>query len=440
VKGLNKLLLIIVVTLAVAMPAQADTDIKVSGQVRLRKQFEDKSFDTSAAGNQFADMRTRVNVKATVDDNTHAFIQFQDSRIAGANSLSGTLNDGKNVDLHQAFIQIDNIFGEGWGGKAGRFEFSQGNQRVLSACGWSNVGRSWEGGMLWYDNPDFKVTGFGLKRLELKDPGYNRDFDIFGLYANVKALENADFDLFGFYEYDADTNGYATGINQLDRMNVGLYYQRNYQQFDFELNGVYQLGTQPSGTPAWSEDGDTLTDTVKSELDISAFMFTFEVGYNFSGAGNARVAAGIDYASGDDGSDTTKCKTYNNLYYGGHKFHGYMDYFCPGAVAGKAYADAGLMDLMLRGKVDPVPGWTIKGDLHYFQSAEKYIDPMDTLGLTATSDVGIEFDLTVSTTRVAGVNLVAGASVFLPEEAFADMKDPDPGFWVWSMATLNFGK
>jgi hypothetical protein len=437
VKGLNKLLLVAVAVVAVAVPAQADTELSIGGQIRLREQLDDKSFDTSGAANQFADMRTRVNVEVTVDDNAHGFVQFQDSRVAGGYTFfgspaSGQLNDGKNVDLHQAFIQIDNIFGEGWGGKGGRFEFSHGNERVFGPVGWDNVGRSWEGIMFWRDHAKFKATAFALKGLERQSSGYNRDFDIFGLYGNIRAMANCNLDLFGFYEYDADTNGYATGINQLDRINLGLYYQRTYQQFDFELNGVYQLGTYPSN-PVW----DTLLNAyiVKTELDISAFLFAFEAGYSFASPNNARIAAGIDYSSGDDGSDTTKFKAYQNSYYTGHKFRGYMDYF-----VGPPDHEAGLMDLMLRGSFDPTPGWTVKGDLHFFQTAEKYIDPMDTLGLTTTSDVGIEFDLTVSTTRVAGINLEAGASLFLPKEAFAGMKDPDPGFWVWSMATLNFGK
>ena len=428
-KGLNKLLLVVVVVLAVAGLAQADADINVSGQVRLRDQLDKKGFDTSATTTTFTEMRTRVGVAATVNDNAHVFIQFQDSRTGGGLSrfgqpTSGTLNDAHNVDIHQAYIQLDNIFGEGWGGKAGRFEFNRGNQRVFGAVGWHNVGRSWDGSMLWYDNPDFKITGFWLKALELQYPTYNRDFDIFGLYGNIPS---ANLDLFGFYEYDADTNGYATGINQLDRINLGLYYYRTYQQLDFELNGVYQFGTMPTHKPTlpmpwW--------DTVKTEWDIAAFMFTFEAGYSFVGSGNARVAVGIDYASGDDGSDTTKCKTYQNSYYTGPKFRGYMDYFL-------GSHDAGLMDLMLRGKVDPTPGWTVRGDLHYFTTAENYISPIDT---STTTDVGIEFDLTVSTSRVAGVNLDAGASIFLPKEAFAGMRDPDPGFWLWSMATVNFGK
>ena len=225
-KGLNKLLLIVVVALAMAVPAQADTQLSIEGQIRLREQLDDKSFDTSGAANQFADMRTRVNVKVTVDENAHGFVQFKDSRIAGNYTqfyapASGQLNDGKNVDLHQAFIQIDNIFGEGWGGKAGRFEFSHGNERVFGPVGWDNVCRSWDGIMFWNDRPDFRVTAFSLKALELQSSAYNRDFDIFGLYGNIRAMENCNLDLFGFYEYDADTNGYATGINQLDRINLG---------------------------------------------------------------------------------------------------------------------------------------------------------------------------------------------------------------------------
>ena len=427
------------------VPVQADTDIEVSGQIRLRQQADKRTFITSATTQHIAELRTRVGLAATVNNNAHAFIQFQDSRVAGAatqfgSPASGDLNDGKNVDIHQAYIQIDNIFGEGWGGKAGRFEFNQGNQRVFGAVGWHNVGRTWDGGMLWYDHPDFKVTSFWLKGLELQDPSYNRDFDIFGLYSNIKAIDQCNLDLFAFYEYDSDTNGYAAGINKLDRINIGAYYRGEYQEFDFEFNGVFQLGTQPSGVPVWS--GDTLMDTVKSEVDISAFMLAFEVGYSFEGSANARIAAGIDYASGDDESDASKFKAYNNLYLTGHKFHGYMDYFLASVVEDKTYENAGLMDLMLRGKFNPATGWTIKGDLHYFTTAQDYttLPSIDMPETITSKDVGIEIDLSVSTTRVAGVNLSGGASVFLPKETFAGMVDPDPGLWGWAMATVNFGK
>ncbi len=432
-KSLLQVLIIPILLLTGMSSAEAESKVSVNGEVRLRTQLDDKSFDSTAAKNAFGELRTRVGIKALVNDNAHAFVQIQDSRIIGGRNQfgkapSGTLEDSKNIDIHQAYLQIDNLFGKGWGAKAGRFEFNRGNQRIFGAVGWHNVGRAWEGYTLWYSQEKFTFTAFHLKALELQDPGYNRDFDIYGGYINIKALKRGKLDLFAFIEHDADTNGYATGINKLDRTNVGMYYQRRAGRFDMELNTVYQFGKQPSGTPEWADD-TLLVDTVTSEVDIAAFLFTFELGYNFPGPRHARLAAAIDYSSGDDGSDTTKYKAYNNLYYTGHKFRGYMDYFL-------GSGRAGLQDIILRGKFDPVAGWTVKGDLHFFSTAQNYISPIDS---SLTKDVGIEFDAVVTTTRIAGVNFAAGTSFFIPKESFAGMTDPKNGFWVWSMATVRFG-
>ncbi|MFQ5499085.1 MAG: alginate export family protein [Candidatus Zixiibacteriota bacterium] len=412
------------VVLASAAPIAAETKIEVTGQVRLREEFDKRSFDTSATTLTFGDLRTRVMVDAVVDENTHAVVQFQDSRRLGSTNQfgkdqSGTLNDSKNVDLHQAYIQVDRLWGDGWGMKAGRFELNMGNQRVFGAVGWSNVGRAWEGGMGWYDHEQFKVTGFGLKRKEVNDATLNRDFDIFGGDLMIKKYY---VDLFFFYEYDPDTVGLTRGQNKLDRGNAGLYYQRKYDaSFDVELNGVFQFGQQASS-------GQTLED------DIEAFMFTAEFGYTFESSGNPRVAIGIDYSSGDDDlADTslagdTTFETYQNLYYTGHKFRGWTDYF----VGSKT---AGLVDLMLRGKVSPFEGWTVNSDIHLFQTAEDYLSPIN--GAT-TTDVGWEFDLAIKTTKVQGVTFKGGVSLFLPEDDFAGFVDPDPGFWAYTMTTVNF--
>jgi hypothetical protein len=272
----------------------------------------------------------------------------------------------------------------------------------------------------WYANDQFKLTGFWLRALELNDLSGNRDFDIFGAHAR---FDRANLELFAIYEYDADNTSVVNpNDNDLDQISFGLYYYRQYQQLDFECNGVYQTGK------------------VADTLDIQAFMATAEVGYTLEGDGNARMAAGIDYSSGDNNSLDTDLKDYDNLYYTGHKFRGYMDYFVPSNTAG-------LIDLMLRGKVNPVQGWTISADAHYFMTAQDYVDLADT---TATSDIGIEVDFTITTTRVRGVKLASGISVFLPKEAFVRswLGDPygtesvlpfnDPTMWIYNQATINF--
>lgn len=411
--------------LLTAIPVLAGTEVKFDAQVRARSQYDDKSFDTANSENSFSELRTRLGMSATVDDNAHLYIQLQDSRIIGDNNQfdmpsSGTLNDGKNIDLHQGYIKIDNIFGKGWGGQAGRFEFVKGNQRFLGDVGWSNVGRSWEGSMMWYKKENFQITGFMFNAIEMMDTTYNRDTDILGLYAEINKI---NLDLFAVLEDKSDTNGFATDINSLERFNVGTYYHRTHNQFDFEMNGVYQFGTMPSS------DIYTYIDSMDAwEMDLSAFMFNFESGFTFNCKRHTRLAIGADYSSGNDFKDSTKYKAYTNSYYTGHKFRGYMDYF--------AGSDpSGLIDLMFKVKMNPGQGWTINGDFHYFTTAQDYISDID--GTTKSKDVGTEFDFTVSTTRVAGVNLVGGVSVFLPKDNWLGTTEHDRGVWTYTMATVN---
>lgn len=413
-----------VLVLMVAGAVWAGNEVDVSGQLRLRIENAGQSFDTSAATLNFAEMRTRVALSTTAGDNAHVFIQFQDSRMAGEAGRSGTLGSGNKVDMHQVWVKLDNLFGEGWGAKAGKFEFILGNHRVFGNVGWSNVGRSWQGMMLWYESPEAKIMPFWLKRVERMDGGYNADFDIFGATLDIAQL---NLNSFVAWEHDADSTDLSR--NMMDRLTIGTYYQRTSGPWDFELNAALQVGSMATSVvdPSAPPD-DTL---IYSETDISAMMFTFEAGHTFPGPKKARVAVGIDYTSGDKDATDDKFKTYNNLYPTGHKFNGYMDYFVGGL-------NAGLVDVMLRGKMDLVTGWIAKADFHYFKTAQDYVDPMDTTGTTVTSDVGMEIDVTLITTRVAGVKLVAGGSVFLPQDAFAGMKDADITFWNYFMATVNF--
>ncbi len=418
----HKLLLAVCITTLLfgAVIALAETNYEISGQVRVRHEVDSRQFHDDGTTKEYADMRTRVKVGATVNDNAHAVVQFQDTRRLGGmingQETSGTLNNSQNVDLHQAYLQIDHLWAKGPGLKLGRFEFNMGNQRVFGAVGWHNVARSWEGLQLWHDIPQVKFSGFVFKRHEANDPYDNQDFTIYGVNVAIKEL---GAEVFVFHENDAANAAYYSGVspqsasiqdesvNALCRTNLGAFFKRTHEQFDFEGNAVYQTG-ETMGT------------------DIAAMMFTLEAGYSFPGEHKARIAAGVDYSSGDDDGTDDEFNTYNNLYFTGHKFRGYMDYFIDSGTRG-------LIDVMLRGKASPSPGWIIKGDLHYFMTAADYV-----YDNKKTTDVGIELDVGVSTTKVAGVGLAAGASVFSPAESFAGIEDPELGLWFYTMATVNF--
>ncbi|MEW5795611.1 MAG: alginate export family protein [Candidatus Zixiibacteriota bacterium] len=411
--------------------ASAETTLKTSGQIRVRCELDEKSFDTAFTTRTFALMRTRVGLEATIDSNAHAFVQFQDSRTLGGRDQfgklqSGSLNDGKNVDLHQAYIQVDRIWFDGFGSKAGRFAFDLGNQRVFGSVDWHNVGRIWEGAIGWYESPGFTINGFWLKPQEENYEGFNGDFDVFGALVE---LDSAGVELFAFYEIDFDTAGSLFGEETsvtdpddhvLDRWNFGIYYKKQIEPLDLELNGAFQTGQVINEATTY---------------DLQAFMLTAEAGYAFAGSAKAQISAGVDFASGDDDSTDTKIKTYDNTYYTGHKFRGYMDNFVNSE-------SAGLIDILGRARFNPHPNWTAGADFHYFRTAQNYRDPGTG---QATFDVGMEIDITINTVSIAGVKATAGGSVFLPKESFvrfregdADLTQADPTWWLYTQTTVNF--
>ncbi len=406
-----------------ALSAWADTEVKINGQVRYRGEFSKKSFGPEAKFLEASYLRTRVGFEAVKDDNMHAFVQLQDSRMIGGTTYDGDpasagLNDGKNVDLHQAYVQLDRIWISGLGAKAGRFELNLGSQRVFGAVGWHNVGRSWEGGMSWIDQPSFRIDMFSLKRIELNDANGNRDFNVWGAQLSLREL---GFEVFGFFEHNADEVADTsstdtpslvyTNIDALKRLSFGVHGKRVSGQADVEFNGVFQTGKQRVGATA-------------DELDIAAFLATAEIGYMFNPDKKGRIAAGIDFASGDSDPNDDKYKAYDNLYYTGHKFRGYMDYFIDSD-------DNGLMDLMARFRYSPFTDWLVNLDMHRFSAAQE-------INAEGDKGLGLEFDLGVTTTSVKGVKMAYGASMFLPSEAYAGTDDKEAGFWAYSMFIADF--
>ncbi len=407
------ILALIAVSLLIGGVASAQTKVDVSGQVRFRKEVDRRNFNSFYKAETYSFLRTRININAEVNENAHAFIQFQDSRIIGDKTVfggnqSGGLNDGKNVDIHQAYLKLDNIFGEGWGAQLGRFEVNFGNQRVFGAVGWDNVGRSWEGASHWYTNSSVKITGWALKAVEAMNMTGNRDFDLYGYSVDLKKA-NASF--FAILERNAKRD--VAGKKMLNRFNLGGFVKHTKNQLDFMANAVYQGGTISVGA--------------LELLDIKAYMVTGEVGFTFSGKSKARIAVAADLSSGDDNATDTDFKSYNNLYYTGHKFRGYMDYFLSSSTAG-------LMDLILRSQFNPTNGWIVKADVHYFKTAQDYLD----FNSVMTSDVGIEVDVTVVTTRVKGAKIVNGVSFFVPKDSFAGFANNQSGIWGYSQVIVNF--
>jgi len=133
--------LLVAVAFLVVPPVHA-TELKFEGQVRVRWE----GFDRSFRGQPFEGhiyQRARLGVNAVVSEDTQAFLQIQDSRVWGFET--STLDNTQNADFHQAWGQWKKQWSDaGVRLRGGRQELSYGNERILGAVGWSNVGRSFD--------------------------------------------------------------------------------------------------------------------------------------------------------------------------------------------------------------------------------------------------------------------------------------------------------
>src|SRR5581483_2408754 len=136
--------------------------VSIDGQIRLRYEYRDPtSYGNVDAQTRSTDLllsRIRLNFGFAVTDDIDVFVQPQDQRQWGQEA--SVLSDERNLDLHQGFVEIRNLFGEPVTVKGGRMELSYGDQRLVSPLDWSNIGRAWDGLKVKYGPQDWWIEGF----------------------------------------------------------------------------------------------------------------------------------------------------------------------------------------------------------------------------------------------------------------------------------------
>jgi hypothetical protein len=117
----------------------AQSNFDVSAEIRPRFQMDNKDFNSDLPSNNFTELRTRLGLKFSPTENIEGFVQIQDSRIYGTEP--NTLTSTDNIDLHQAYFNVNKLFDLPFNLKLGRMELSYGPQRLIGAVGWHNVGQ-----------------------------------------------------------------------------------------------------------------------------------------------------------------------------------------------------------------------------------------------------------------------------------------------------------
>ncbi len=347
--------------------------IDIDAQLRFRYEYAAPfsyalPSGTSPAGTDFSDdavfQRMRLGFGFRLHRMVGARIQIQDSRIWGeegagnttANPSSSPTTATDNLDLHQAYLDLNQLFESGVGDEVvtlrlGRQELSYGDQRLVSPLDWSNVSRAWDAArLIWTPRGRLRGLRVDLFGSIIRDTpsaptgqpvptASNRDSDerqLFnGLYASypfqplpewkrtapgdsapAPVLRRHSIDAYAFHRHLADRGiffGEAGAEGVVNEVTAGGLWKGGIVGFDYSAEGAWQGGASA---------GD----------EIRAFAMAVTAGYNLpsalrAGLRSARLGVEYDHGSGDSNPTDGVRQTFDPLFPLGHAYQGLEDIF-----------------------------------------------------------------------------------------------------------------
>lgn len=267
-----------------------------------------------------------------------------------------------SFDLHQAWFTIGNHKEFPLSLKIGRQELSYGDERVVGAFAWSNIGRVFDAAKLRWQNSWFAADLF-TSHLVLPDHEnfneHNEDEWFSGVFATTKKVPHFGTDLY-FLSRNANAQSpiqpgsLVPGASARDIYTFGLRMKSTPGDF-----GPWDFGTELMGQFGHFNDL-ALPNPVRS-LDHQAFAAFAGIGYTFTNVTyTPRLGLEYNYATGDDNPTDGKHETFDNLYPTNHKFYGYMDFV----------SLQNIHNVRFTSSIKPLPRLTLLGEFHSFWLAK----------------------------------------------------------------------
>ena len=249
--------------------------------------------------------RLRLNVKAELAGKYELFAEGMDLRAANAGLPKPAQED--YADLHQAYAALKNVFGLPLEVKAGRQELKYGQGRLLWAAVWGNRINHFDAAVLKYKARGLSADVFYGARVSYNVEAWNdpnRQDMLSGAYLSYRKNKEAPL-VEGYLMSNYDSASMAT----LNRHTVGVRGQAllpGAVACDLEL--PYQFGKS-------------------SGKNVYAYAYHLDLSREFARAWSPRVAASLNYASGDKNALDSVNNTFIPLYQAPHDPYGMMDLF-----------------------------------------------------------------------------------------------------------------
>ena len=301
--------------------------------------------------------------------------------VPGSGGRGGPEQDGW-VDLHQAYVTVGNHKEFPVSLKLGRQELSYGDERLVGAFAWNNIGRVFDAAKVRWQHEWFAAEAFGSKVVLPNDnnPNVWNDYALFsGVHVTTKKLPKNTTELY-FFARNEDIGSATADTGAVLPFQTAAPVARDvytagariksapgeFGAFDYTVEGAYQFGN-------WKQSLATV------ETDHQAYAAMANLGYTFGdSAMQPRLALEYAYGSGDDSPTDGKHGTFDNLYPTNHKFYGYMDFF----------SWQNLHDVRLAYSMKPHPRVSFSVEAHSFWVADTGDNLYNAGGVARVTTVG----------------------------------------------------
>ncbi len=317
-----------------------------------------------------------------------------DNRGSAPNINLGSSPDSDGpAELHQANFTLGNHKEFPVSIKLGRQELSYGDERLVGAFAWNNIGRVFDGAKVRWQNKAFTAEAFATRLVVPDDNNFNMpsDYESFsGLHITTKLVPKHTAELYFFSrnidrenprQFGGTTQAAGSAFSPApfnfsgrDVYTVGNRWKSNpgeLGKWDYSAEFNFQFGNYINDRPdagaaltggAGTQAGKPANGSATApRLEHLAMAFTGMIGYTFTDVfAKPRVALEYNYASGDSDPNDGKHGTFDNLYPTNHKFYGYGDYM--------SWQNMHNLRLSLTAK--PTKRWNVAAEGHLFWLAD----------------------------------------------------------------------
>ncbi len=343
----------------------------IGGQARARFEYRDGfgilgqpgSVDFLKSGadteNSYLLLREKVHVGYAPADWLGGFVEARDSSSHGDERNPNVEAD--TFDLHQGYVTLGGGKAFPVQAKVGRQELSYGDERLVGAFDWNNLGRVFDAGKLHYQADKFWVDAFSGHLVLPDDDTWNSPNDeewFSGIYASSKCVPIQTTDAY-FLARNANrdstrataSSAPAGGATARDIYTLGLRAKSlpgQLKGWDYSFEAAGQAGNFAPTADAERQD----------HLACAAHLgggYTWE-----QTVGTPRLGVEYNFASGDNDPNDDEHGTFDNLFPTNHKFYGYMD----------MVAWQNIHNIRLTGSLKPLKKLSLSLDYHLFWLAD----------------------------------------------------------------------